>query len=192
MRRLLPLFATLTLVLAGCGGYGDDDDASDAAGGAAASEADAASDDESEDAEDAADADASESFSGSGSDDFCDKAREYDKKFENIGQNSEDAEKEWNELEKAIDDISRDAPQEIEDDVALVARNFKEVKALYEKYDYDFSKVPEDEAAAIDMEGVEEANERVNSYMETVCEIDQDGDGDTDGVKPGSDPAAEE
>ena len=194
MRRLLPLFATLTLVLAGCGGYGDDDDASDAAGGAAASEADAASDEESEDSEDADSADDADgdSFSGSGSGDFCDKAREYDKKFENIGQNSEDAEKEWNELEKAIDDISRDAPQEIEDDVALVARNFKEVKALYEKYDYDFSKVPEDEAAAIDMEGVEEANERVNSYMETVCEIDQDGDGDTDGVKPGSDPAAEE
>lgn len=190
MRRLLALVACLLFVAAACGG--DDGNGDDVAARSTTSEADSAS--EEDDA-----AASSEDFSGKGSGDFCDKAREYDKKFEDIGQNSADAEEEWRELEKAIDDIAEDAPDEIEADVAVVRTNFKEVRALLEKYDYDFSKVPPDEAAAIESEEVEEANERVNSYMETVCKIDQDGDGDTDGDEPGSDsgeaeedPAAEE
>ena len=191
MRRIVVLLLALSLLLAACGG--DDGNADDVAARSSTTDAEEAAaddegdaNDEGEDAEDDdSDADAEE-FSGSGSDDFCDKARDYDKKFENIGQNSEDAEKEWNELEDAIDDLAGEAPAEIDDDVQLVAKNFKAVKALYEKYDYDFSKVPEEEADAIDDEGVEEANKRVNAYMETVCKIDQDGDGDTDGEEPGA------
>lgn len=181
MRRIVVLLLALSLLLAACGG--DDGGEDDVAARSSTTEAEESAEDGGDDAEDAD----AEEFSGKGSGDFCDKARDYDKKFENIGQNSEDAEEEWNELEDAIDDLAGDAPGEIEDDVELVAKNFKEVKALYEKYDYDFSKVPEEEAAAIDDEGVEEANERVNAYMETVCKIDQDGDGDTDGEEPGSD-----
>lgn len=183
MRRIAVLLLLLSALLAACGA--DDGGTDDVASRSATTDAGESTADGDEDGGGEEDAD-SEEFSGKGSGDFCDKARDYDKKFENIGQNSEDAEKEWDELEDAIDDLAGDAPAEIEDDVQLVAKNFKEVKAVYEKYDYDFSKVPEEEAAAIDDEGVKEANERVNAYMETVCKIDQDGDGDTDGAEPGS------
>ena len=184
MRRLLVLLFTLTLAFSACGG--GDGNADDVAARSSTTEAGAGASDEDEEEAEAEDSDVAE-FSGDDSGDFCDKAREYDKKFENIGENSDDAEAEWNELEDAIEDIAGDAPAEIRADVKLVAKNFKEVKALYAKYDYDFSKVPEEEASAIDNTGVDEATERVNSYMETVCDIDQDGDGDTDGVEPGSD-----
>lgn len=179
MRRLLILLFLVAALLSACG---DDGDKDNVASRSTTTEADdAATDEGEEDGKDGEGETDVENFSGKGSDDFCEKAREYEQKFAGIGQNSKDAAKEWGELEEAIEDIASDAPAEIKDDVNLVLKNFKDVKALYEKYDYDFSKVTQEEMAAIDSEGVEEANGRLNAYMESVCKIDQDGDGDTDG-----------
>ena len=170
MRKLLVLIALGTITFAGCGG--DDD----AATGTASTSTTAGGDGE---------------FSGEGSDDFCDLARDYAEKFDQAGETEAttpaEAEAElandYDEFAKAIKDLVGEAPEEIEADVRVVSGAFDELNELLEKYDYDFEKIPQEEAASIDLDNaeVEAANNRIESYFEKVCGIDTDDDGDTDG-----------
>ena len=167
MKKLLVLLCLAALSLAGCGG-GDDGDGD---GGSVDTAAEGSGD---------------TNFSGKGGDDFCDLAKKYEEDFEDTGDanSSENIEKEFKELTAAIDKLADEAPEEIEADTKKIAGAFNEYNDLLEKYDYDFTKIPEDEAEAISIENpdVEAASNRVESYFEKVCKMDSDGDGDTDGV----------
>lgn len=164
MRKLLVVLTVALLTFAGCGG----DDGGDAETGDAAGTSQADTD-----------------FSGSGSGDFCSLAKKYTEDFEDVGSDGgEDIEAEFEELTAAIDDLAEEAPGEIKEDVGVVNEAFKRSTAIFEKYDYDFTKIPEEEAqsASLDSPEIEAASRRVESYFEKVCKLDTDDDGDTDGV----------
>ena len=178
MKKLLLVLVLAALFLAGCGD--GDDGGSDDGGSATATQEEGSGDDAADDA------DADTEFSGKGGDDFCDLAKKYEEDFEDTGDPTSggDIEKEFSELTEAIDKLADEAPDEIEDDTKKIAAAFKEYNDLLKKYNYDFTKIPEAEAANIDIENpdVEAASNRVESYFEKVCGMDSDGDGDTDGV----------
>lgn len=172
MKKLLLVLALAAVLFAGCGG-GDDGGSVDTSEDAADRSSGGSSGDDTE-------------FSGEGGDDFCELAKQYDEDFKDIGEstNPEDREREFEELNDAIDKLASEAPSEIRADVNTVAEAVNQYTDLLAKYDYDFSRVPEEEAAEIDFasDAVEGASNRVESYFEKVCKIDSDGDGDTDGV----------
>jgi hypothetical protein len=172
MRKLLVLLSLAALFFAGCGG-GDDDTSSTDASAGASSDATTTS---------AADTD----FSGKGSGDFCDLARQYEKDFKDTGDanTKEEIKKEYTDLASAIDKLVSKAPSEIKPDAQTVNEKFKKVTALFAKYDYDFSKIPESEAAnmSLDDPAFTASSNRIESYFEKVCKIDSDEDGDTDGI----------
>jgi hypothetical protein len=126
------------------------------------------------------------SASGGGSPDaFCDLARQYEEDFEDTGSATTPAEAktQFEELMAAVERLVAEAPDEIAEDVELVGDEFQKYVDLLAKYDYDFSKVPDEEAEQIDIDDpdVTAASNRIESYFETECDIDSDGDGDTDG-----------
>ena len=175
MRKLLLVLCLALLTFAGCGdGDGDTDTETSGADSAAGT------------SEEGSEAGDDTDFSGSGSDDFCDLARKYDKDFEDTSDAStpEEIEKEYKELTAAIDSLSDEAPDEIKADVEVVNEAFTGFYEALEKYDFDFSKIPQEEAEelALDSSDVEASSNRVESYFEKVCGIDSDDDGDTDGV----------
>lgn len=174
MRKFLLLIVAL-LAFSGCGG--DDGDSTDTGSDAAAGTSEEGSAEAGDDDTD---------FSGSGSGDFCDLARDYAKEFEETAEATDETElaDSYKEFADAVDELAAEAPGEIEADVELVNKSFRQFVDLLEKYDYDLSKIPEEEAAEIDFdsEEIEGANRRIESYFEKVCEIDTDDDGDTDGV----------
>ena len=167
MKKLLVLLCLVALFLAGCGS-GDDGD-----GGSVDTAADGSAETDTD-------------FSGKGGDDFCELAKKYEEDFEDTGDadSSDDIEKEFTELTAAIEKLADEAPDEIEDDAKKIAGAFTEYNDLLKKYDYDFTKIPEEETKEISIENpdVEAASNRVESYFEKVCKMDSDGDGDTDGV----------
>jgi hypothetical protein len=158
---LLVLFACFALITAACGGSDDGDGGSDNG-----SESDTPD-------------------KGDPDSDFCDLARKFSEDFEDTAsaETPEDQKAVFEDLRSAIDQLEDEAPDEIEDDVKIVADAFRESDDLLKKYDYDFTKVPEEEAQAISLQSAEvtEASDRVESYFERTCGIDSDGDGDTDG-----------
>ena len=168
MKKLLAALLLAALLLAGCGS-GDDGD-----GGG--SDTKAASEERSGDT----------NFSGEGSGDFCDLAKKYEEDFEDTDEAGESADlaKEFEELTDAIDKLAAEAPDEIAKDTETIATAFSEYNDLLKKYEYDFTKIPQEEQDEISIENpdVDAASNRVESYFEKVCEMDSDGDGDTDGV----------
>lgn len=126
-------------------------------------------------------------FSGKGGEEFCQKARDFEKNTKDTGDatSPEGLREEFGQLSAAIDDLVDAAPGEIKADTKAVGDYFGRVRDLYERHDYDQTKIPEEEAATLDSgtEKTKAASERVQSYFEKVCNIDTDGDGDTDGVK---------
>jgi hypothetical protein len=166
MKKLLVLLALAALLFAGCG---DGDDG----GGTVDTASDEASGGDDTD------------FEGDEDSDFCELAKKYEEEFEDSGQaeDSEDFEADFKELSAAIDKLADEAPGEIESDVETIADAFNEYNDLLKKYDYDFSKIPQEESEKINLDNpeVEQASNRVESYFEKVCKMDSDGDGDTDG-----------
>jgi hypothetical protein len=161
---LLVLFACFALVTAACGGGGDD------------SGSDSSGDDGSDGAVAKGDPDS----------DFCELARKFTKDFEDSSnaQNANDQAAVFKDLRAAIEKLEDKAPDEIEADVKVVADAFRESDDLLKKYDYDFTKVPQEEAAKISLDDpkITESSNRVESYFEKTCGIVVDGDGDTDGI----------
>jgi hypothetical protein len=161
---LVVLFAMFAFVSAACGG--SDDNASSDDNGSSSNDGTVAK--------------------GDPDSDFCDSARKFSKDFNDTGDadTPEEQMQVFKDLRSAIDTLDKEAPDEIEDDVKIVADAFRESDDLLKKYDYDFTKVPEEEAAKISINDPEvtAASDRVESYFEKTCGIDSDGDGDTDGV----------
>jgi hypothetical protein len=178
MRRIaLLLLVLLSLVAGACGGGDGGDDNGDSAGSAAGGTREAGSDD--------AD-DADTDFSGEGSGDFCDKIQVLndDESLEMSGEETEEeSRRKAQESLDALDDLADDAPPEIEDDVDLLVEGLRPLlEAIAEGK--DFTQMSEEEQAefeALDSEEYEAAGNRVNAYVEGVCGIDTDDDGDTDG-----------
>ena len=116
---------------------------------------------------------------------FCELARQYEEDFEDTGSATTPAQvkTQFEELMAAVERLVDEAPEAIAEDTELVGTEFEKYVDLLAKYDYDFSKVPEEEAAEIDIDDpdVTAASNRIESYFETECDIDSDGDGDTDG-----------
>jgi hypothetical protein len=185
MRKLLIVLSLAIVTFAGCGG-GDDD-------GGSAKDTDAAS--ESADGSTAT-TEADTDFSGKGSGDFCELAKKYEEDFNDTGGSSAtaDVKKEYQELGDAIDKLVSEAPAEIKADTQKVNGAFKKLNALLEKYDYDFTKIPESEADDVKLDDpeIEAASNRVEAYFEKVCGIDSDDDGDTDGVNDDTSTSGEE
>jgi hypothetical protein len=168
---LVVLLACFALVGAACGGSDDGDSASssDAKSGSSSSDDTVAK--------------------GDPDSDFCDSARKFSKDFnDSSNADEEDQAKVFKDLRAAIEKLEDQAPDEIEDDVKVVADAFKESDDLLKKYDYDFTKVPEEEASKLSINDpkVTASSDRVESYFEKTCGIDSDGDGDTDGVMESS------
>jgi hypothetical protein len=175
MRKLLLIFCLASLALAGCGGGDDGADKTDSAADAGADGGGTKTG-----------TDAETDFSGKGSGDFCDLARQYEKDFDDTGNadSADDVEKNYKDLAKAVDNLVKEAPSEIKGDTQKVNDAFKDLNAVLAKYDYDFEKIPQAEADKMQLDSpeVEAASNRVESYFEKVCKIDSDHDGDTDGV----------
>ncbi|MBW3650547.1 MAG: hypothetical protein KY458_08275 [Actinobacteria bacterium] len=126
-------------------------------------------------------------FSGKGGAEFCQRARDFEENTKSTGDSStpDGLKEEFEQLSRAMDDLVDEAPKEIRADAEKVGGYFQRVKDLYEKYDYDASKIPPRESDKLNAEDpkVKPASERLESYFEKVCKIDSDGDGDTDGVQ---------
>ena len=165
-KALVLLVACFAFVGAACGGGSDD---SSSSGSSSGSSSDSSSD----------------QAKGDSDSDFCDLARKFEKDFENAGNgtDSQDTAALFKDLRSAIDQLEQKAPKEIEADVKVVAKAFRESDDLLKKYDYDFTKVPQEEADKVSLDDPEvtKASDNVESYFETTCGIDSDGDGDTDG-----------
>jgi hypothetical protein len=118
--------------------------------------------------------------------DFCDLARKFTKDFKDTtdASNTQDEAALFKDLRSAIDRLDKTAPSEIDADVKVVADSFRQSDDVLKKYDYDFTKVPQEEAAKISLDDpkITESSNRVESYFEKTCGIDVDGDGDTDGI----------
>jgi hypothetical protein len=118
--------------------------------------------------------------------DFCDLARKFTKDFKDTtdASNTQDEAALFKDLRSAIDQLDKTAPSEIDADVKVVADSFRQSDDVLKKYDYDFTKVPQEEAAKISLDDpkITESSNRVESYFEKTCGIDVDGDGDTDGI----------
>jgi hypothetical protein len=168
---LVALFAMLAFVSSACGG--SDDNSSDDNGSSSSSSNDGTV------------------AKGDPDSDFCDSARKFSKDFNDTGDadTPEEQKAVFKDLRSAIDTLEDEAPDEIEDDVKVVADAFRESDDLLKKYDYDFTKVPEEEASKISINDPEvtASSDRVESYFEKTCGIDSDGDGDTDGKVDSSD-----
>ncbi|HVM08003.1 MAG TPA: hypothetical protein VM345_06060 [Acidimicrobiales bacterium] len=172
MRRFLSLFVLLVTMFAfaACGG-GDDD------GGSASGT--------SEEPAGGGDTD----FSGKGSGDFCAKVKvlNEDESLDIDANSPEDEQKaQAKKSLAALDDLLDDAPKEIKGDVRVVVEG---VRPLLEAVadGKDLSQLSEEDQKrfeGMNEQEFENAGVRVNAYVEKVCEIDTDDDGDTDGIAP--------
>ncbi len=170
MRKLLLVLFVATLAFSGCGGGSDKGSADVSASGSTETTTEAQ-----------AGANADTSFSGKGSGDFCALAAKYVEEFKSLSDEADTAAA-YKKVTAAVDEMAAKAPSEIKADVTLVNKSIQDLDKLAAKYDYDFAKIPEDEAKAINMDSVEvgKANQRVEAYLGSVCKIDVQSDGTTD------------
>ncbi|NNC80355.1 MAG: hypothetical protein HKN94_09420 [Acidimicrobiales bacterium] len=117
-------------------------------------------------------------FSGSGSGDFCDTAREFEENdpLEDLDFFDADffdaATELWNGILPSV-------PDELRPDVEVIIANFDDMRAIAEKYDYNFmSEGALAEFEAMDTTEMDAAGARFDAYLEDVCGIDTfDSDG---------------
>jgi hypothetical protein len=74
----------------------------------------------------------------------------------------------------AFDELGDVVPDDLQDDVEILAEGFTDLQALYEKYDYDYTKILTDPAAQQLFSDTEftEASANVNTWLEEECESD--------------------
>lgn len=200
MRRLWLILAIVALLAAACGGSDDEtdvaadgsdspssdqsDDGSADAGESSGDET-AESGDGTTDSGDDGDSDDDRSddddpdFSGSGSDDFCDTAREFEENDPFADLSLFDGAEFFDAADEVWSGILPSVPDEIRSDVETIIQNFDDMREIGEEYDYDFFNEAATEAMdALDTSGMEEATARFDAYLEDVCgitSIDTDG-----------------
>jgi hypothetical protein len=173
------------LVFAACGG--DDDDDSNASGStdttARSSRTTQAAEDATDDttADDATDT--TIDFSGKGSKEFCNFAKDKLNDFNDVdfSGSSGDLEQQLGDFKKALDDLADRAPSEIEADVRVMGEVIDKLDEFYAQFDYDPTKLQE--AATKDPQKLaqftellsdpkfEEASTRLSAYSEQECGI---------------------
>ena len=206
MRRIWLAIIVLALLASACGGSddetpvvadggtdstdgsddssGDDDNDADGSSASTTNNDDDAGDDDG-DGDEPVDTD----FSGSGSGDFCETAREYEENdpLEDLGVF--DGEEFFDAVDELWNGLLPDVPGEIRPDVETIIAGFADMRAIAEKYDYDFFNA--DAAAdldALDTSAMDDATDRFSAYLEDVCGIslfDEDDIGSDPTVDPG-------
>lgn len=126
---------------------------------------------DSDDGDDAGDADPD--FSGSGSDDFCDTAREFEENDPFEGLRITDGEVFFDAADELWGGVLPQVPDEIRADVETIISAFDDMRAIGEEYDYQFVNQAASEAfEAIDTGPMDAASERFDAYLEDVCGIE--------------------
>ena len=86
----------------------------------------------------------------------------------------------FDKIDEIISNVQAKAPAEIKDDVATVAKNFQDVRAIFAQYDFDVSKLTSaatadpaltDKLQALNSDEFNAASHRVNTYLQEKCGI---------------------
>jgi hypothetical protein len=86
----------------------------------------------------------------------------------------------FDKIDEIIGNVQAKAPAEIKDDVATVAKNFQDVRAIFAQYDFDIAKLTSaatadpsltDELQALNSDEFNAASQRVNTYLQEKCGI---------------------
>ena len=86
----------------------------------------------------------------------------------------------FDKIDEIISNVQAKAPAEIKDDVATVAKNFQDVRAIFAQYDFDISKLTSAATAdpalteklqALNSDEFSAASQRVNTYLQEKCGI---------------------
>jgi hypothetical protein len=108
--------------------------------------------------------------------DFCETAREFDKRFDRalseVGSVGEDTE-EW--LESASDALAalrNQAPSEIRTDMETLSTALDELIDVLEDADFDITKLTADQGEALRDPKFARSSEKVSQYLEDECRID--------------------
>lgn len=177
MRRpLLIVLGLFALATTACGGG---DAAPENADGPTSSTADS-------------EADGSVDFTGEGSAEFCASMRAFNARDEEFTISESDSpEVQQQKAEKSLAELDRladESPEEISGDLDLfIGASRVVLRATAERWDMAaLTAEQQSEFERIQQPRYQEALLRLNAYVEQVCDIDVDGDGDTDGVEPGA------
>lgn len=136
-----------------------------------------------------------EDFSGDDSNEFCEKAREFDENepFENVSLTI--GPEFFEEAEELYGEVISIAPAEIRDDFESSLDGIRQMGTILEKYDYNFfDEALGAEMDALDTVALDASGQRIDTYLKEVCGIDNVLEDDTpdvlDGLLPeGIDPA---
>ncbi|RPI12163.1 MAG: hypothetical protein EHM63_00185 [Actinobacteria bacterium] len=186
LRKPLALLfaAALVVTLAACGG--DDSDSSAPDEGSDSTEAPAASSeapDSSAGGDESAASTGAPDFSGEGGGEFCSQAQGFDEVFgEEAFQSNDpaDLEDQFNASQQALADLENSAPDEIKEDVGIIADALAGLIEVFESANYDFTQLAQDPDAVAQLEAfnsaeITDASTRVEAYLTEVCGIDADG-----------------
>jgi hypothetical protein len=86
----------------------------------------------------------------------------------------------FDKIDEIIGNVQAKAPDEIKDDVATVAENFQDVRAIFAKYDFDIAKLTSAATAdpslteklqSLNSDEFNAASQRVNTYLQEKCGI---------------------
>jgi hypothetical protein len=176
--------AAFTISLAACGG--DDGDSSASDEGSESTEAPAASSetpDSSAGGDESAATTAAPDFSGEGGDEFCGEAQGFNEVFSGEAFQSDDPanlEEQFNASQQALEQLEESAPDEIKEDVGIIADALAGLIDVFASANYDFTQLAQDPEAIAQLEAfnsqeITDASTRVEAYLTEVCGIDSGG-----------------
>jgi hypothetical protein len=186
LRKPLALLfaAAFTVSLVACGG--DDSGSSAPDEGSDSTEAPAASSeapDSSAGGDESAASTGAPDFSGEGGGEFCSQAQGFDEVFGDEAFQSNDPanlEDQFNASQQALAELENSAPDEIKDDVGIIADALAGLIEVFSAANYDFTALAQDPEAIAQLEAfssaeITDASTRVEAYLTEVCGIDSDG-----------------
>ena len=116
--------------------------------------------------------------------DYCSKVKEYNLKADALtgamsSTNVAEVKAAFETMQVMIHDLDNDPPSEIADAVHTMREASDEIITIFQKYDYDFTKLagaPEYVKLAETMDGsaISEANEKLDAYSTGVCGLPPD------------------
>ena len=183
-KPLALLFAAAFIVsLAACGG--DDSSSSASDEGSDSTEAPAASDapDSSAGDDESTATTGAPDFSGEGGGEFCSQAQGVNEVFSGEAFQSNDPadlEEQFNASQEALAQLEDSAPDEIKEDVGIIADALGGLIEVFESANYDFTQLASDPEAIAQLEAfnsaeINDASTRVTAYLTEVCGIDTEG-----------------
>jgi hypothetical protein len=185
LRKPLALLfaAALIVTLAACG---DDSDSSAPDEGSDSTEAPAASSDapdSSAGGDESAASTGAPDFSGEGGGEFCSQAQGVNEVFSGETLQSDDPadlEEQFNASQEALAQLEDSAPDEIKEDVGIIADALGGLIEVFESANYDFTQLAQDPEAIAQLEAfnsaeITDASTRVTAYLTEVCGIDTEG-----------------